>query len=116
MQNSKHYNQTLGDDVITQLPVDKTTPTHEELQIVNTLFKKHGGNIKIMFNEAKDAVLVGIIYILFSLPQLDDYIKKFLPITTKSVYFLLLIKVVFAIILYWVVKHFYLSRKNTSDS
>jgi hypothetical protein len=112
MQNSTKYDQHQGDDVIRQLPVDKTNPTHEELQIVNTLFKKHEGDINNIFNEAKDAVLVGIIYILFSLPQLDEYIKKFLPITNKSPYFLVLIKALSAIILYWVVKHFYLSRKK----
>jgi len=111
MQNSTQYTNQRDDDIITQLPVDKTTPTHDELHIVNTLFQNHGTEMNTMFNEAKDAILVGLIYIIFSLPQLDEYIKRFIPIANKSPYFLVLIKALTAIVFYWVVKHFYLSRK-----
>ena len=97
-------------DVLSTLPTDKIPPTSSELQILNTLFnhKKEINNILI---EAKEAIIVGIIFLLFSVPQLDSLIQKFIPITEKSTYILLLIKILFVIVLFWVIKHFYLIKK-----
>lgn len=97
-------------DVLSTLPTDKIPPTSSELQIINTLFnhKKEINNILI---EAKEAIIVGIIFLLFSVPQLDSLIQKFIPITEKSTYILLLIKILFVIVLFWVIKHFYLIKK-----
>jgi len=97
-------------DVISQLPDDKTQPSHNEIQIVNTLFKKHGGYKKSFISESKDLLIIGILFILFSLPQTDVLLKKFLP-QTESIYILLSVKAAALAISYWVIKHFCLAKK-----
>ena len=97
-------------DVLSTLPTDKIPPTQSELQILNTLFN-HKKEINNILSEAKEAIIVGIIFLLFSVPQLDSLIQKFIPITEKSTYILLLIKILFVIVLFWVIKHFYLIKK-----
>ena len=99
-------------DPIAQLPVDKTPPNMNEIHIIDTLFKKHRRTIDVIFEEAKDALIVGLLIITFCLPQVDTIISKILPMTQKSMYFLLLSKGLLAAILYWFIKHFYLSRKS----
>jgi hypothetical protein len=99
-------------DLVSTLPVDKVQPSHEELQMVDMLFKQHNGTMNKIFVEAKESLIVGILFILFSIPQVDDIIQRFIPITQNSIYILILIKTSFVMILFWITKHFYLSKKN----
>ncbi len=98
-------------DILEQLPVDKIDPTTEEMHIMNTLFTQHKKEVNVIFNELKDCLIVAILFIILSIPQIDDIIKKFIPITRTSFYILLLIKVAVLIIIYWFLKHFYLAKK-----
>ena len=104
--------QMSAGDPIAQLPVDKTPPSQNEIHIIDTLFKKHRKTMDVIFEEAKGAIIVGLLVIMFCLPNIDSIIQKFLPITQKSLYFLLFVKGLIASIIYWLVKHFYLSRKS----
>jgi hypothetical protein len=104
--------QIPAGDPLSQLPVDKTPPSQNEIHIIDTLFKKHRGTMDIIFEEAKGAIIVGLLVVLFCLPNIDTIIQKFLPITQKSLYFLLVVKGLIASVIYWLVKHFYLSRKS----
>ena len=97
-------------DNISDLPTDKNEPSSEELEIVNTLFKTNNNKMYVILNEVKDALLVGILFIIFTLPQIDAFINKFIPFTQKSIYILILIKFFVMIIIYWCIKYF--SRKN----
>jgi len=116
MTNNEQYTQ-LGNisnysgDYIKQLPVDQTPPNSSEIQIIDTLFRKNPGKLQIFFNEAKDSFLVTILVIFFCLSQINEIIKKILPITINSPYIFALVKGLIAGILFWFVKHFYLSRK-----
>jgi len=98
-------------DLVAQLPFDQIPATLPEIQVIDTLFKNHGDSMKTIGNEYKDSLLVMILLILFSLPQIDSIINKFFPISVNSPYALLGIKALCAGILFWLVKHFYLSRK-----
>lgn len=100
-------------DSIAHLPVDQNPPSPNEVQIIDTLFKKHRNTMEIIMDEAKDSVLAGVLVILFALPQVDNLINKFVPVSEKSIYILLLIKGLIATIAFWLIKHFYLSRKST---
>jgi hypothetical protein len=113
MTSSIQYSQpTTGGDLISQLPVDRNPPLPSEVHIIDTLFQKHRGTMDIIFEEAKDSVLVAALVIIACLPQIDSMINKFLPISINSPYFLLLAKGLSAAIIYWLLKHFYLSRKS----
>ena len=114
---SVQYTQQGGNiptgDSIAQLPVDQNPPSPNEIQIIDTLFKKHRSNMEIIMDEAKDSVLAGILVILFSLPQIDNLITKFISAAEKSFYILVLIKGIIAIVAFWLIKYFYLSRKTS---
>ena len=125
LSNTVYYNQPnqidpslnqqkqLDGDPISQLPVDQNPPNPHEIELINTLFKKNRKTMDIVLDEAKDALFVVLLVIISCLPQLDKLLHKFIPITEKSPYILLLIKGLIAGALFWLIKHFYLSRKST---
>jgi hypothetical protein len=90
--------QNMGDS-IQQLPADQAPPTHDEIKIVDSIFKEHHSTIQIILNDAKSTILIGILFIIFSIPQLDDLIRKFVTIA-ESPYILILIKSVIFMVFY----------------
>ena len=97
-------------DLISDLPTDKNKPSDNEYRIINTLFKEKN-TINIIFKEMQDSFIVGILFVIFSIPIIDETIIKFIPSAEKSIYILISVKVLAIMILFWIVKHFYLSRK-----
>jgi hypothetical protein len=102
--------QKLSDD-INVLPFDQSNPTDTEMQIANSLFKENYSNVeKIMFG-LKDVFVIGILFFVFSLPQLDEMIKGFYPYTATSVYALMFAKAILFMVAYFVIKNMYLVKK-----
>jgi hypothetical protein len=118
MASNIQYNQLQqpplikGSDQIAQLPADHTQPSHNELQIVNTLFKENKSTMDVLALEAKDSVIIGALFVVFSLPQVDELLHRFIPLTSNSPYASVFIKALCFMVLYWFIKHFYLSRQN----
>lgn len=116
--SSINYSQTgnIGQDsmsdMIDEIPTDLSVPSHSEINMVNTLFKQHRGKMQIIFDELKPSIFIGILFILFSLPQTDDIIKKFAPSSEKSIYILLGIKTITIIAIFYFINNMYLVRKN----
>jgi hypothetical protein len=71
---------TTGDP-ITNLPMDQSQPSQNEIQIVDTLFTKHRSTMDKIVLEAKDSLLIGLLFVVFSLPIVDNLLRKMLPIT-----------------------------------
>ena len=108
-QSQNISSKNMGDPII-QLPVDQTAPSSNEVQIIDTLFKKHRGTMDILVEESRESMIVVILIILFSLPQINQIIKKFVPINSE--YIVLLVKGLTAGVLFWLLNHFYLSKKS----
>ena len=104
MNNENNFNY----DMIANLPIDKSIPTESELMMLNTLFKEKEKKsvVRSVVNEAYEPFFVGILFVLLSIPQLDDLIKTNIQITQNSIYFLLLFKMFIIMILFWIIKHF----------
>ena len=100
------YNDSIND-----LPTDKVDPTENELKIVNNIFKKNKKMMNRIVEEFQDPLVIGILFVLFSLDQVNSIVIKFVPSAQNSIYILLGIKALAFMILYWIIKHFYLSRK-----
>ena len=100
------YNDSIND-----LPTDKVDPTENELKIVNNIFKKNKKMMNRIVEELQDPFIIGILFVLFSLEQVNSIIIKFFPAAQNSFYILIGIKALAFMILYWIIKHFYLSRK-----
>ena len=99
------------EDSIANLPVDDNEPKHEEIQIVNTLFKEHKSTLNKLVIEVKDLLIIGILFILLSLPQTDSIIQKVIPSSVNSIYILVGIKALLIMLVFWLIKYFYLSKK-----
>lgn len=97
-------------DPIVQLPTDNTQPNQEELTIVNSLFKKHSNTIETVANELKDSIIAGILFIVLSLPQVDELIKSLLTFTNNSPIILTIVKALIFIVLFYFIKNYALSK------
>ena len=76
----------------------------------STLFKENKGNIHKIFNELKSSVLIGLLFMIFSLPQIDVLIKKCIVIADKSPYILIGIKAFIFVVVFYFLNNMYLVR------
>ena len=97
-------------DPIDSLPTDNNAPTQTEAFVTDTLFKQQQ-TVNKFLDRVKDVLIVGFIFILFSLKQVDELICKVVPACEKSPYILLGIKTLFFMLAYFIVKNIYLVRK-----
>ena len=96
-------------DPIRSLPTDKSNPNHEELTIVNTLFHEHSEGISKIANEMKDAIVAGILFMIFSLPQIDNLLRSVLSFTQNSPIILTVVKGLLFTLVFYFVMNFALS-------
>ncbi len=102
----------MSGDMIDSLPNDNTVLTHSETQIMEHLFKNHHTGIQEMMKNLQDLILMALIFMIISLPQVDDQIKRFVPTAANSVYILIMIKAVAFVGIYFILKNLYLVRKK----
>lgn len=102
-------------DIISNLPVDNTAMANQQdLHLVNTLFTEGNNKVTVskVLDESKDALLVGLLFIVFSVPPLTNLLHKVFKPSANSVYIEIFIKAILIAITWWIIKHFYLSRNN----
>ncbi len=104
----------LYSDDIESLPLDNVyVPSQNEKQIIDSLFGVQDKSvISKITDELKDLFMIAILFVLFSMKNVDELIHKFVPASQNSVYILLLIKTLGFVVLFWISKNFYLSRGN----
>jgi hypothetical protein len=103
--------QPVG-DVIEQLPADMSVPSHNEIRIVDQLFQQKKGIFDRILGQTKDIVILGGLFIVFSLPFADNLIKKFVTAAGTSPYILIGIKALLFVFSYFIIKNLYLVRKS----
>jgi hypothetical protein len=103
--------QNMG-DIIEQLPSDQTVPSHNEIRIIDTLFQQKKGVVDKILKNTKDILIIGVLFVIFSLPPVDELIKRFITITTTSNYILIGVKALLFMIFYFILNNFYLSRNK----
>jgi hypothetical protein len=109
--NSNQQQPPMG-DIIEQLPFDQTIPSHNEIKIVDSLFKQKKGFFDKLLHHTKNILIMGALFVLFSLPQVDNLIQQLIPITTSSHYIFIGIKAVIFMFSYFLIENLYLSRKK----
>jgi hypothetical protein len=110
IQYSKQFDENA--DILENLPTNKNQPSHNEIKIVDTLFKKHTSTISNITKDFKDSILIGVLFFILSLPQVDELFKKYISVTNSSLYMLLLVKTVFFIVALWIIKNLKLLKKE----
>lgn len=98
-------------DNINDLPIDKKMrQTEIEIELIDTIFKGEPSTLKVLIDEIKEPLIVGVLFVLFSLQYLESVTQSLLPLTNNSPIFIMITKVIFIMILFWIIKHFNLSR------
>jgi len=105
-------NNNISGDIIDNLPIDQSTPSHNEIQLVDTLFQKQKTMLQMIMSESKDVILIGFLFLLFLLPQIDEIIKKIIYSANNSEYILMISKVLLFMLAYFLLKNMYLVRKK----
>jgi hypothetical protein len=103
--------ETASGDSIDTLPTDQTVPSHNEIQMVENLFKQKQSTVQKLLSGAKEFVLLLLLFIVFSLPQLDSILRKIISMA-ESPYMLIAIKGVLFVVVYFLIKNLYLVRKK----
>jgi len=100
-------------DIIDELPTDHTVPSHNEIKIVNNLFKQNKNGMYRILDELKTALIIGVLFIIFSIPQVDDLIKRVIPSSyTGSMYILLLVKAILLVVVFYFINNFYIMKNS----
>ena len=92
-------------DNIKNLPTNTDTINDLDLQIVNNLFVSKINIKENVLKEGKELIIISIIFIIFSLPQTDNLLKKHIPITNNYIYNILF-KTILFLTFYFLIKHF----------
>ena len=108
---SIQYSTHMDGDELKQLPIDSTTPTHNEIVIVDSIFKQRKGVFDKIFENTKDLIVLAIFFIIFSLPQVDSFIKTIISSTNNSIYILIGVKALLFVLSYFIINNIYLVRK-----
>lgn len=103
---------TIQGDSIDVLPTDRNLISPEEAQIVENVFQVQQSAMERIASNSKDVIIVGFLYVVFSLPQLDELIRKFIPQVEQSPYILTAIKALMFMIAFFILNNWYLSRKD----
>lgn len=102
---------THNGEMIDTLPTDNTTYTKSQLEIANLLFKENESTMDAVASEIKDALVISILFVIFSLNQIDELVHKIIPSSRSSYAILMGIKCICVVIIFYFVKNFQLSRK-----
>lgn len=108
--------QDLFGDIIEQLPVDTSVPSHNEIRITDQLFQKKKGIFDKILHNSKNIIILGGLFIILSLPFVDNFITKFITITGTSQYILIAVKAILFMISYFIIKNLYLVQKRTNSN
>jgi hypothetical protein len=109
--NTPHQQSLIG-DVIEQLPADMSVPSHNEIRIVDQLFQQKKGIFDHILGQTKDIVILGGLFIIFSLPFVDSLIMKFVTMAETSPYILIGIKALLFVFSYFIIKNLHLAQKK----
>lgn len=102
----------INSDHLELLPVDKNTPSNNEIHILETLFKNNSSDFNSILQESKDILICGLLFIIFSIPEIDILIKKYFQISQTSNYILIFIKTLLFCFSYFIVKNIYLAKRR----
>jgi hypothetical protein len=98
-------------DLIQGLPIMNIQPTPEELKIADTIFKSKNVAMN-MQSDLKEMIVIAILFVIFSLPQTESIILRFLPTLKNFPYMITVVKVLLVIIFFWLIKNFALARSS----
>ena len=96
-------------DILLDLPTDESLVSEQESQIFTMLFKEEEKKEVVdktsscfSFNSIREPLLIGILFAVFSLPQVNVAIGSLLPL---SEYMMIFLKMLILIIILWILRN-----------
>lgn len=102
--------QKMNGDLIESLPTEKIVHTEQQMKVANILFQENKSTLSVIASEIKDAIIICILFIIFSSEQVDNIIKKNVP-NSNNIFVIYGVKCLIIIILFYILKNFHLSKK-----
>ena len=86
-------------DFIESLPSDEAPLSDAEQALLNNIIKDDSSGIRKVIIEFRDPLLIAVMFVLLSLPQVSDFIGRVLPYANSSFLAMIAIKAaVFSVI------------------
>lgn len=101
----------MNGDLIDTLPTDSDTVEYEEnKEIIENVFGKHENLLEKIGKELSHSILICILFIIFSLPQIDEMIYHNIP-NSNNIFIIYGVKCMLIIILYYILRNFQIVKK-----
>lgn len=110
-------------DLISQLPLDNTSPSQEDMEILKLISDTQTPTLSesvkslekfistpTIYSDIKDIVIITTLFVLFSSETFDNIISKLLPSMNKW-YLKLIIKIILLVALYFVLVNLSVIKK-----
>jgi len=95
----------MGDSIKT-LPTDQTQISYDHQAIIDNLFQENKNDMSKLFFGLKDTLLVGGLYLLFSIQPVTATLEN---ITKRTGVYLLLIKTLIVMLCYFIIQNIFLA-------
>lgn len=95
----------MGDSIKT-LPTDQTQISYDHQAIIDNLFQENKNDMSKLFFGLKDTLLVGGLYLLFSIQPVTVTLEN---ITKRTGVYLLLIKTLIVMLCYFIIQNIFLA-------
>ena len=98
-------------DDISSLPVDASTPSKVEADILDKLFKRNKTTLDKVMANMQDVLIVGLIFFVLSIPQVRVLLGKIWPTSASSPLVGTAILSVIAMTVYFVITNLVLMKR-----
>ena len=100
-------------DPISRLPIDSSIPHHQDIAMVNELFKKHGSTMDKVMDEFRGPIIYTGLFIFLSLPITTQGINYLCPTISNEEgnLFVILSKAIIFLILIYVIQNYTQMKK-----
>jgi hypothetical protein len=95
------------EDYLKDLQVDESKNTEDELNIINNIFKEKKDVKVCVMDQLQNILLIGVLFFIFSLPQIDIIFKRILQKLDNSFYIILILKTILFMIFYYIIKNLF---------
>jgi len=101
-------------DPLAKLPIDSSIPHHNDIVMVNELFKKHSSTMDSVMQEFRIPIIYTVVFIILSLPITGKGINYLCPSITNNpdnLFFIGLKALIFLLLVYMVQNYTTITKK-----
>jgi len=91
-------------DCLQTLPTDQQPIDPLEQRLLNTIFKEESTSMTRLFQDLKIPLIAGMLFVLLSVPQLNQFLKSTIPYARSSETSLIVLKAVVFIGIMFLIK------------